>query len=203
MESAKSKLFQRLATGLDELLTDMLGSEALLLSDSRALHKNHVRSARNLAHYLVLRQHDLRELQTDLAELGLSSLGRSESHVLSAVQAVYHALSALTGSEDKLRPLATPPISLGEGSELLNRNTAALLGRKPSGRMVRIMVTMSTEASVDYELVRDLVRSGMNCMRINCAHDSPEVWLGMIGNLKRARTETGLPCCIEMDLAGP
>jgi pyruvate kinase len=65
------------------------------------------------------------------------------------------------------------------------------------------MVTMSTEASRDYELVRDLVQSGMDCMRINCAHDSPEVWLGMIGNLQKAREETGRPCRIAMDLAGP
>ena len=64
-------------------------------------------------------------------------------------------------------------------------------------------MTMSTEAATDYELVRDLVQSGMNCMRINCAHDNPEAWAGMIHNLQKVREETGLPCRIEMDLAGP
>ena len=53
------------------------------------------------------------------------------------------------------------------------------------------MVTMATDAATDYELVRDLVRNGMDCMRINCAHDNPEVWLGMIRNLEKAREETG------------
>ena len=42
------------------------------------------------------------------------------------------------------------------------------------------MVTMATEAATDYELVRELVQSGMDCMRINCAHDNPDLWLGMI-----------------------
>jgi pyruvate kinase len=36
------------------------------------------------------------------------------------------------------------------------------------------MVTMSTEAGTDYGLVRDLLLNGMDCMRINCAHDNPE-----------------------------
>jgi pyruvate kinase len=31
---------------------------------------------------------------------------------------------------------------------------------------------MPSEAAVNYELVRDLLAGGMNCMRINCAHDS-------------------------------
>ena len=65
------------------------------------------------------------------------------------------------------------------------------------------MVTMSSDAATDYELVRDLVRNGMDCMRINCAHDNPEVWLGMIRNLQKAREETGRNCRILMDVAGP
>ena len=65
------------------------------------------------------------------------------------------------------------------------------------------MVTMATDAATDYELVRDLVHNGMDCMRVNCAHDNPELWLAMIRNLQRAREETGRNCCIEMDLAGP
>ncbi|HEX3093966.1 MAG TPA: hypothetical protein VHW72_15135 [Candidatus Angelobacter sp.] len=35
-------------------------------------------SAPNLIHYLALRAHDLRKLQKNLAEIGVSSLGRSE-----------------------------------------------------------------------------------------------------------------------------
>ena len=73
----------------------------------------------------------------------------------------------------------------------------------PKHRSVRIMVTMSSEAADDYALVRDLVSHGMNCMRINCAHDTPEIWGRIVNHLERARKELGLPCRLLMDIAGP
>src|SRR5271157_3929190 len=60
-------------------------------------------SARNLVHYLALRRFDMRELQADLAEIGLSSLGRSESHVLITIESVLNILLRLAGHES-LRP---------------------------------------------------------------------------------------------------
>src|SRR5262249_49216497 len=90
-----------------------------------------------------------------------------------------------------------------EGRSMLSANTEALLGAQPKHRGVRIMVTMSTEAADDYQLVKDLVARGMNCMRINCAHDDPDRWAKMIEHLKRARTELAMPCRVQMDLAGP
>ncbi len=41
---------------------------------------------------------------------------------------------------------------MGEGIELLEANTDALLGPAPAGRKVRIMVTMASDAATDYEL---------------------------------------------------
>ena len=55
-----------------------------------------------------------------------------------------------------------PTIAISEGEQLLEANTNALLDSPPPNREVRIMVTMSAEASTDYELVRDLVRNGMD-----------------------------------------
>ena len=40
-------------------------------------------------------------------------------------------------------------------------------------------------------------------MRINCAHDTPEAWQAMIGNLRRAEAEIGRQGYVLMDLAGP
>jgi pyruvate kinase len=40
-------------------------------------------------------------------------------------------------------------------------------------------------------------------MRINCAHDTPEIWGRMVNHLERARRELGVPCRILMDIAGP
>ncbi len=201
-------LLERLSDELASLSDDMLRLESSLLKKTLAVHEAHRRSARNLAHYLALRRHDVRALQSQLALLGLSSLGRTESHVFTAVQTVHQVLNVLLGKggsgKDAALPCpAEPAVGIGEGAELLEKNTDALLGPPPPGRKVRIMVTMATDAASDYELVRDLVQSGMDCMRINCAHDSPEVWLAMIRNLERAREETGRNCRIEMDLAGP
>lgn len=197
------ELLQELSDELASLCRDMLQAEASLEGRRLTLHEAHRESARNLSHYLALRNHDVRKLQTQLARLGLSSLGRTESHVLDAVHTVHRVLNVLFGSGASLPHPGKPCVAIGEGAELLNKNTDALLGPRPTGRKVRIMVTMGTEAGSDYEHVRDLVQGGMDCMRINCAHDNPELWLGMIDNLKRARQETGRGCSILMDVPGP
>ncbi len=165
-----------------------------------ALHKE---SARNLVHYLALRRHDIRRLQEELAALGLSSLGRTESHVLAAIEAVLKVLHRLDGGEWVSANGSRPGIQFAKGRSFLRVNTDALLGPPPQKRSVRIMVTVPREAAEDYLLVRQLLASGMNCMRINCAHDDAEAWSAMIANLQRAKRELGTECRVEMDLAGP
>ena len=157
-------------------------------------------SAANLIHYLAFRRHDLRALQPRLAALGLSSLGRSEDHVLESIDAVRVALRALEACPGTP---ATPPADATSGQELLAAHTKALLGPAPSHRRVRIMVTMPTEAAHDYALVHRLVHSGMDCARINCAHDDANIWGRMIENLQRANRALKKQCRIEMDLGGP
>ncbi len=203
MQTLDKRRLEQLSAELASLCEDMVELETSLLKRSLDIHKTHLRSARNLAHYLALRNHDLRSLQSELALLGLSSLGRAEGHVLSTVLSVRRALNALLGSDEPFPCLEEVPVEIGEGSRLLEANTHLLLGPPPPGRHVRIMVTMSSDAATSYGLVRDLVRSGMDCMRINCAHDDPEAWLGMVRNLQKAREETGRNCRILMDVAGP
>jgi pyruvate kinase len=203
MRELDKPLLQQLSGELASLCNDMVQLESSLLKRSLTLHEANRPSARNLAHYLALRRHDVRKLQSQLASLGLSSLGRTEGHVLDAFQTVHHVLTQLLGS-DAFPPLpAEAAVGMVEGAELLEKHTEALLGPPPPGRTVRIMVTMATEAATDYELVRELVQNGMDCMRINCAHDNPGLWLGMIQNLQRARQETGRDCRILMDIPGP
>jgi len=203
MRQLDKALLQQLSGELASLCSDMVQLESSLLKRFLTLHESHRPSARNLAHYLALRRHDIRKLQSQLARLGLSSLGRTESHVLDAFQAVHSVLAQLLGSDSPLALPAEAAVGMGEGAKLLDKHTEALLGPPPPGRTVRIMVTMATEAATDYDSVRDLVQSGMDCMRINCAHDNPDLWLGMIQNLQRARQETGRDCRILMDIPGP
>ena len=158
-------------------------------------------SARNLVHYLALRVHDLGEVQHVLAAHGLSSLGHAESHVLANLDAVLRALRSLTGRVEPAEDGGE--IAFDEGERLRRARAEALFGPAPAGRPVRIMATMPTEATTDYALVRGLLAGGMGCMRINCAHDGPEAWAGMVENLRHARAELGRPCAVLMDLPGP
>jgi len=50
-----------------------------------------------------------------------------------------------------------------------------------------------------------LVQAGVDCVRINCAHDTSKVWSGMLRNLRAAERELGLrePVRVLMDLGGP
>jgi pyruvate kinase len=78
-----------------------------------------------------------------------------------------------------------------------------VFGHRSSERRVAIMVTMPSEAAHDYALVSHLLEQGMDCMRINCAHDGPDQWGRMVTHLRRAVQRTNRPCRILMDLAGP
>ena len=167
------------------------------------VHANYRDSARNLLHYLALRRRDLRPLQLRLAALGLSSLGRAESHVLASVDAVLAVLHSLARSPQPPCALAPDVVDFPRGQQLLAEHTQALVGPPNPARSVRIMVTMPSQAADDYTLIHNLLAQGMDCLRINCAHDSPAQWLRMIKHLRRAERELGRTCRIVMDLAGP
>jgi pyruvate kinase len=193
---------QGLFTELSALRNALTAAGAVPKELLDAVHENYRDSARNLVHYLVLRRHDLRPLQLRLAALGLSSLGRAESSVLSNVDAVLDILRRLTPHADGA-PRNTVAIDLLQGQRLLAEHTGKLLGPPDPARGVRIMVTMPSEAASDYMLVHNLLQQGMNCMRINCAHDDAAAWAAMIDNLRRAERALGRSCRVAMDLAGP
>jgi pyruvate kinase len=188
---------------LSAIRADMVAGAAVSQRRLDEVHANFGASARNLLHYLALRRRDLRPLQIRLAELGLSSLGRAESHALAAVDAVLGALHHLAGRSWQRPSVGADIVDLVKGRRLLAEHTDALLGPAAPGREVRIMVTMPSEAADDYTLVHDLLKQGMDCMRINCAHDDAATWLRMIRHLRRAEESLGRTCRVVMDLAGP
>ena len=201
------------ASEIAELLTELTAvRQDMVLFAARAderlaaVHPNFRLSARNLLHYLALRQHDLRPMQQRLAALGLSSLGRAEAHALASVEAVLAVLHALSPDEQGTSDQPSPPDmapTFSSGRRLLAEHSTACLGKSPAERDVRIMVTMPTQAATDYALVEELLRQGMDCMRINCAHDDAAAWQQMIEHLRRAEQVLGKACKVSMDLAGP
>lgn len=73
---------------LTSIRVDMLEGPVMSRASLEKVHPNYRDSAKNLVHYLAFRRRDLRPLQMRLAELGLSSLGRAESHVLATVMPI-------------------------------------------------------------------------------------------------------------------
>ena len=175
--------------------------ESMHADELAAVHPEFSDSARNLVHYLALRQSDLNSLQETLTSLGLSSLGRSERNVLGSLRAVSAALGSLRGEAVSLAP--------DTGDELALNNTVArghkeaLLGASPPGRDVSIMVTMPTEAGDNGELVAEMLAAGMNVARINCARDDEATWQRIVDNIREASRDIGTECRVVMDLGGP
>lgn len=159
--------------------------------------------ARNLANFLALRRHDHRDLQVDLPPLGLSSLGHSEARIMANLDSVIVALAAICGEAAPRVPEAPSFREFYRGDRLLDRNATKILGPVPEHRRVRIMVTLPTEAASDYRFIRDLAQRGMSIVRINGAHDDPQIWSAMVDHARRAEAETGQPIRIVMDIGGP
>ena len=186
---------------LSALRAALLDAEATWEGRLQTVPEWHRASARNLVHYLALRQRDVRALQDRLAARGLSSLGRAECHVLATVDAVLGALHRLAGLA--WEPPAENGIGYAAGEDLLRRHAAALLGPPPEGRTARVAVTAPDAAAADDALLRDLLAAGMDCLRIDCARGEPAAWASTIARLRRAEAEAGRPCRVLLDLAGP
>jgi pyruvate kinase len=191
----------RLLGELDDLLESLAAAESAWSDWLGAVVSEYHSSARNMLHYWAIRQHDLRGLQTRLAAFGLSSLGRSESHVEATLRLVRSAVVAML--DDAWQPPARAAVVADEGRELLRRRAVDLLGTAPADREARIMVTLPSEAATDPGILSALVDRGMNIARINCAHDDAEAWRAMAGHVRQASEVAGRSCLNAMDVAGP
>ena len=168
------------------------------------LKKENEASRDNLLAYLALREQDISELQLSLANQGLSSLGRLEGQVLGSMEEVMDWL----GTKPKETSLAKPSFKMA--SSLLEERSRLLLGRPREGRKTRIMVTLDPATMYQPELLEQLLLSGMDIARINCAHDTQREWLMLINAIRTAEERLiqrgkgiGRTCRILMDLAGP
>ena len=92
-----SSLLGQLIEELTAIRADMVRLEHRFKRELSLEQPLYDRSARNLLHYVALRRHDVRGLQQKLATLGLSSLGRSEGHVMASIDSVLDLLQQLAG----------------------------------------------------------------------------------------------------------
>ncbi|WP_044406427.1 pyruvate kinase [Thiomicrospira microaerophila] len=181
-----------------QLRNDVLHQAAIMLDDPLYKGQDHSMRRLNLAHYLALRSFELRQLQQALSKLSISSLGHSESHVLANIQGILDLLAQLTRQD--YHPEAAQSEQTAETT--LEANTKQLFGHHPSNRKARIMVTLPTQAAWDEHLIPDLLKQGVNCFRINCAHDQADIWHKMVKRIRAAEEELHLHSKIMFDLAG-
>lgn len=185
-----------------DMIMDRAGELETRFADALAqVDPKFYESARNLIHYVAMRRVDFRDIQEQLSFLGLASLGRAEKSVLSSIRTVKNALRKISTGLDY--DIEQGHREFEESSRRLDTHINDILGAASDGRDVRIMVTLPEETAKDLQLIKQLITSGMNIARINCAHDDEAVWLRMIKNIQRAKKETGHDCKIFMDLAGP
>lgn len=168
-------------------------------------------SARNLVHYVALRQRDLRDLQGRLSHNGLSSLGRTESCVMGGLLEVsmraHESLAlhdpAAKAELDRLAEARRSALAWDTAIDQLHQNTVDSFGPRPADRHIYVMVTAPSADEADSDWMARLLDAGMNVLRINCAHDDEAAWGRMLDGLEQARQRTGKACRVIMDLAGP
>lgn len=185
-----------------------------ILKARKKVDSSHLRyqSLLNLEHYRILRSQNRTALQEKLFLMSLSSLGRSYDHVAASLDTLHDQMSSSLGGE-MLSPeemAGFHHVSISEAIELASHNSITLFGGKPSARLSKqrtsVMVTLPSYAAEDNgSLIRGLTKAGVRIFRINCAHDSAEVWQAMadvIAEINRDRSDEK-QLKIFVDLAGP
>ena len=177
--------------------------EYFKINDSHFQPKN--KCCDNLLCYLVLRKRNIEQLQLRLAEDGLSSLGRLEDHVLISIEQILKHYGYPINSNTTLEK-----INQGDAQTIIANRSRLLLGRPRDNRTTRIMVTVDVNISYQPQLLEELLKNGMDIVRINCAYDKEQYWKMIIDSIRNAEDRliqsghgVGRKCRIVMDLAGP
>jgi len=191
----KEKLLEISAT-IDSITDNISQFEKTYQSQINNVHPNYTKSAKNLIHYLALRSFDVDLLQGKLADIGFPTSLESRSSILYNLYYFKTIIGSLLKMEMTNGQLF---LTNKEAKTLQSKNSEALFGTLKNNRKTGIMVTQPEEAANDVEFASSLLNLGMDCARINCAHDNEVAWKQMIDNIRAS----GLACKIMMDLGGP
>jgi pyruvate kinase len=197
--SRKEKL-EILLHEIEELIQYVLEWEEKYSEKIAQVHPEYLESARNLVHYCAVRSQNLNSLQRRLGNFGLSRLSEAESHIMASLKTTRAILKSMLNEKCKF---PKHQLSFKKSRRLIRKNAKDLLGYRSKGRRTRIMVTLPAKAANDFQLVYNLIQNGMNCARINCAHETPEEWQKMIKHVQLASEQLRKKCKITMDLGGP
>ena len=191
---------------LDELIDHLASFERANTDLIESLHPAWTESARNLLHYLALRQRDLRDLQLALTRAGLSSLGRSEAVVMPTLLEVRARLAATVRGRGGAVIDRDAPASIGRfhaAEVLAEEHTRALFGPPPADRHAYVMATAPSAREADGAWMAAMLSAGMDVLRLNTAHEGPAEWARTLAALRGAAQRIGRPCRVLVDLPGP
>lgn len=188
------KLLQNDLELLEKKLTQASFNHKKLIT---TLHKVQQKSATNLIQYLALRDEDIRLLQDNLHQAGLSSLSSSESHILKQIQSIRQRLGGI------LKEKEISPVDFYSAQNQMNKISSDLFGFKKDPAIPHIMVTLDTAFEHNLPFIKKLIEAGMNVARINSAHGDENSWLSLVETVRMASEKSGCPCKIYMDMAGP
>jgi len=193
---------KKLEQELEKLYEEVVEAEATADALAARVHKKYRLSARNLLHYLLLRQHDLRKIHDKLSDQGISSLRSSEGYVFDNLSKALRLVKLLQGKEWKEKS-EVDRVTYSKSRKLLIKHANHLFGTNNKAHHTHIMVTMPDEAAYDLNFLRSLVIEGMEIARINLSHGDREQWEKMVANIRQVSEEIESPVQIYMDLAGP
>ena len=192
----KNKL-REIAVAIDLVIDKITEFEDHYEVEINKVHPKYVKSAKNLIHYLAMRSIDVDILQEKLEDIGLPNPSGYEKNILHNLLIFKTIVSSLLNKE--LPDNNANELTLKEANKILKRNTKAVFGKIKNKRKTAIMVTQPTEAATNKKFTKSLLKLGMDCARINCAHDDELVWKQIIDNIKEVENN----CKIMMDLGGP
>lgn len=159
-------------------------------------------SLQNLKAYINLRSQDISKLQNQLTDIGLSSLGRAQSCVISSINQDIFILSKLLNKEYHETQNDKNVLNYEDAKRIMLKNSE-IFGKSSDNFKTKIMVTLPSEASDNENLIGDIISNGASVVRINTAHDNASVWNKMAEKVKDENKKQNKDTKIYVDLAGP
>lgn len=187
-----------------QLLTNLYNELEVLKNEliEHSCDNSNNQSIQNLKAYTYLRSKDITTLQEKLTSFGLSSLGRSQSCIISAINQDLIILSALLGTNTKQLEAENNFLNFNQSKELMDKN-ATVFGAADSELITKIMVTLPSFTKDSPILIKNLISIGTSVLRINTAHDNPSAWREMAKTIQEENKLQNKDTKIYVDLAGP
>jgi len=189
-----------------KLLTKLY-NELKLLKEELITHslcdiKEKNQSIQNLKAYVYLRTKDITVLQEELTDIGLSSLGRAQSCIISSINHDLIIVSALLGLDTKELESQDNFLSFKQSQKIMEEK-ATVFGKLDFDLITKVMVTLPSEAKDSTTIIKELIATDTSVLRINTAHDDPIAWEKMAQTIREENKLQNKETRIYVDLAGP